>query len=105
MVSQNLHDRITIIGSNLKDYPQFFVEQGAQAQIVASCADLWGPIFTVAEIGPAVADAVAFGEEPVKIILNPSAEKNTYSTKLLLFSPSMVLNILSKKWHSKDHKK
>jgi len=67
MFAQGLHDGVALGGAHLQQHAQLFAEQGFQGQFLAAGADLGGPVFGIARVHAAVADAVAFGHQHVHI--------------------------------------
>ena len=67
MRAQHLHHRVPLLGANLQQHAELFVEQRLQRQLFAPGADLTGPVLRVAEIGATVLDAVALGNQHVDI--------------------------------------
>ena len=65
--AQHLHHRVALGGAHLQHHAQLFTEQRFQRQLLASRADLAGPVLGVAVLGAAVADAVAFGHQHVHV--------------------------------------
>jgi len=62
MRTQNLHHVVAVGGAHLQHHPQLFAEQGLERQFFAPGTDLSGPVFGVAVLGTAVANAVALGD-------------------------------------------
>jgi len=67
IAAQGLHDVIARSGPHLNDHAQFFAEQCLEREFFPAATDLRCPIFTVARVHAAVADAVALQHQHVDV--------------------------------------
>ena len=67
VLAQGLHHGVAFCRLNLDNDTQLFVEQGLQGQLFAPRTHLAAPVFAVAYVHAAVADAVAFDQQHVDV--------------------------------------
>ena len=67
VLPQGLHHLCAVLGCNLNDNTQLFVEQGFEGQFFSSRTDLLRPIFGIAIFSAAVRNTIAFCDQHVQI--------------------------------------
>ena len=67
MLAQRLHDRFALASAHLQHHAQLFAKQCLERQLVAASAHLARPVFGVARVHAAVADAVALQQQHVNV--------------------------------------